>query len=190
MRFSQWFSACLLTLSATLIACGSEVGGGGSGGSGGSGGGGGAGPTACGNVMCSETEYCDWSDDACGQSGGTGTCKPRPMACDTLYAPVCTCSGMVSSNDCDGNQAGYDIDTEGSCAPPMAGLFLCGAGFCTIGQQYCERTLSDVAGFPDSTICKPLPAGCMNCACLANVPCGSMCNDLAAGGSIVSCPGG
>ncbi len=189
MRLNRWGSFGFFAVSSMIAACGSDVnGGGGSGGNGGSGGGGA--PTPCGNLMCTETEFCDWTDDACGQSGGTGTCKPRPMACNAIYAPVCNCNGVVSSSDCNANGEGYDIDTEGACAPPTPDLFLCGAGFCLVGKEYCERTISDVGGFPDGTMCKPLPAGCMNCACLMNVPCGMTCNDVASGGSIVTCPGG
>lgn len=191
MSLHRWFGFGFLLIAGALAACGSDVNGGGSGGgSGGSGGsGGGAMSTPCGSMMCAPTEYCDWTDDACGESGGTGTCKPRPMACPELYAPVCACDGTVQSSDCSANGAGSDIDTEGACTPP-AGLFLCGAHFCAVGQQYCERTLSDVGGYPDSTMCKDLPAGCMNCACLANVNCGNTCQDVSGGGSIVTCPGG
>lgn len=199
---------------AFLIAgCGDDGGSGGSGGGGGNTGGtGGAtggtggstggsttggtgGATPCGGiagVTCGATEYCDFPDDQCGAADGQGECKPRPNACNDIYAPVCTCDGTVAPNDCDAAANGNDVSILGGCTPPD-GMFACGIGFCDASMYYCQKSLSDVGGVPDSYTCAPLPDACnpgpATCACLAGVACGDMCAE-ADGGLTVTCPGG
>ncbi|MFO0617865.1 MAG: hypothetical protein U0414_35065 [Polyangiaceae bacterium] len=160
-----------------------------SGGTTGSGGG-----VACGGIAgatCPADEFCDYASDDCGGGDGQGTCKPRPVGCDDSYVPACACNGMVYANTCDANAAGFDRSNNGGCPPPME-RFPCGWTFCTF-DSYCERSTSDIGGFPDGYACKLLPAGCANgatCACLATEPCGSLCEADAAGHLELTCPGG
>lgn len=181
-----------------LAGCGGSGGGtGGTGATGGSGGadGGSGGAAVCGGLSgatCGPDEYCDFPMDDCGATDATGECKPRPEACDKVYTPVCTCAGTVAGNDCEAYSGGQDLSITGGCAAPE-GMFACGAGFCVADTQYCQRTTSDIGGWPDSYGCRDLPAACstgpVSCDCLAGEVCGSMCAE-ADGGFTLTCPGG
>ncbi|MCC6558685.1 MAG: hypothetical protein IT372_37595 [Polyangiaceae bacterium] len=201
--------SAVLAAGVMLAGCGDDTGGGGGaggqggsttsttttgtgGGGGGQGGQGGASGNECGGIggiPCAADEYCDYGDNSCGADDGLGVCKPRPQGCPDVYMPACGCDGTVYGNECDANGAGSDISAYGGCTPP-AGTFACGYTFCATGQQYCQRSVSDVGGEPDIYMCMDLPAGCGDCACLASEPCGSMCEQLPSGGFLVTCPGG
>lgn len=74
-------------------------------------------------------------------------------------------------------------------APPPPGPcvpFACGDRSCDAVTQFCARTLSDVAGVPDSYACRPYPSGCMDCGCLT----ASQCEGDAATGITVTEGGG
>lgn len=218
-RMHGWLGlAALATVLGALSGCGGDGGSGGSGGTGGttasggttnSGGntssGGSTGGTTggtggattgkmCGGIagiQCAADEYCDFPDDQCGAADGAGECKPRPQGCPDIYMPVCMCNGMVGGNDCDAQAQGQDMNVLGGCTPPD-GMMACGAHFCDKSMYYCQRTTSDVVGYPDSFSCMPLPADCgatPTCACLANENCSDMCAE-ADGGLTLTCPGG
>jgi hypothetical protein len=179
---------------------------GGSGGAGGAGGAGGVGGTGgagggtsgapCGGLPgqpCASGFYCDWGDNSCGSADQQGTCQPRPEVCPQIEMPVCACNGQVYGNDCEAAAAGQDVRDAGGCPAPQ-GQFGCGWRFCRKGQQYCERTRSDVGGVGDSYACRQLPISCtgsaLGCACLAGVPCATMCQQSAGGDLMVTCAGG
>jgi hypothetical protein len=209
-------AACVLfaCLGALASGCGGDVtdntsGAGGSGGSGTPGssgtsgsavsstsGAGGSSDGTCGGiagVQCAPTDYCDYDNNQCGAVDDLGKCKPRPNGCPKSYMPTCGCDGMIYGNDCDAASKGSDVSDLGGCAPPDPGLFSCGHIFCAKDQQYCERSVSDVASIPDSYACKAYPAACMppaDCACLAGEPCGAMCDVLPDGELKLTCPGG
>ncbi len=208
--------------SVTVVESGNGSGGsgGGAGGSGGmgggSGGGGGCGADSCGGqggssstgvggmgggvacggfagFTCGPDEWCDYPNDRCGDTDAVGTCLPRPEACPDIYSPTCACDGKVYGNACDAAGAGSDISNLGNCAPPSPAMFACGHGFCDDATQYCQKTTSDVGGFPDFYQCLSLPAACgatPSCACLDD-PCVSIsCENVADGSILVTCPGG
>jgi hypothetical protein len=158
----------------------------------GSGVGGGA---ACGGIAglpCAADEFCDFTDNSCGNADQGGTCQKRPMACDTLYLPACGCDGQIYGNDCTAASAGHDVAPAGTCTPPT-GMFACGQHFCKVATQYCERVLSDVASLPDDYNCLQLPDACLampSCACIAGAPCGGACTTTSDGGLKVTCAGG
>lgn len=178
---------------------GGAAGNGGNGGGVSTGGAGGGSGVACGGfagVLCVETEYCDYPDDICGAADGQGVCKIRPQACPEFYSPTCACNGMVYGNDCEAAAAGFDVSTLGGCMPPEPTQFNCGKGFCDAATQYCQRTLSDVGGTPDSYTCVNAPAACAggkpSCACIGD-PCGSPIPGICApsgAGFQVTCGGG
>ena len=151
---------------------------------------------ACGGLTpfptsCPADEFCDYDIKNCGAFDNQGVCTKRPMACDKNLHPTCGCDGQVYDNECAANAAGVSANNNG-CMPP-AGQFACGAHFCDSATSYCEHEISDVAGFPDGYICKPLPAGCgltPTCACLSGVACGNMCSENSNGDLTVICPGG
>ena len=151
------------------------------------------GGASCGGLLpgpgCTPTEYCDFPANSCGIADESGTCKPRPEACDLSYAPVCGCNGQIYGNECALNGAGQDLGM-GCQAPP--GFFSCGPRFCHTSTSYCAHTLSDVVGEPDVYLCEALPAGCganPSCACLSGVSCGQ-CTVTSDGGLEITCGGG
>lgn len=140
---------------------------------------------------CAADEFCKYEKQNCGAYDNQGICTKRPEACDKNLYPTCGCDGQIHGNECDANAAGTDVNNNGCMPPP--GQFSCGAHFCDSATSYCEHEISDVAGFPDGYICKPLPAGCgvtPTCACLSGVVCGSMCEESSNGDLTVICPGG
>jgi hypothetical protein len=153
------------------------------------------GGAACGGftgTVCAASEYCDYPRNTCGAGDEQGQCKPIPQACDKIYSPACACDGKVYGNSCEASAAGFDVNDNGGCVPPM-GRFACGSSFCEIGVSYCRRTTSDVGDEPNAYLCASLPPVCGNpasCACLAKEICGSMCEASSDGGLVVTCPGG
>jgi hypothetical protein len=65
---------------------------------------------------CSNTEYCAYAEgDLCGAADAEALCKPRPVACDDIYAPVCGCDRMTYPSDCDAAMHGSGVYTSGPC---------------------------------------------------------------------------
>lgn len=154
---------------------------------------GGAG-AACGGfagLQCDQGQWCDYGNNICGGDDSQGMCRPIPDACPDVVDPVCGCDGETYGNECEANAAGIDIAANGSCEP-AAGTFVCGPRFCQAGAEYCERSVSDVGGLPDtyrcnlSTACDDRPS----CACLAEELCGDMCTTDENQNPTVTCPGG
>ncbi len=140
-------------------------------------------------VICDAATACIWFDHSCGAADGTGTCEPRPQACPTDYQPVCACSGLVYSNQCEAKRAGFDVSRYASCTPPV-GYFPCGYGFCRLATSFCHATLGGAAGNPGTFTCEPLPSSCGNspsCSCLAQASCGVNCQGTADAGLVVTC---
>ncbi|MFT3769892.1 MAG: hypothetical protein QM820_31055 [Minicystis sp.] len=142
---------------------------------------------------CPPDEYCDFGDNQCGGNDGTGICTKRPVGCPDNAQPVCGCDGQIHGNECDAQASGSDISILGGCKPPP-GKFGCGAQFCALGTEYCERFNSDIGGEPPTFTCQPIPAFCAgpdaSCSCLTEVPCGSNCSTTGDGGLQVICLGG
>jgi hypothetical protein len=174
---------------------GGQAGASGTGGQGGGGGSAGEGGP-CGGISglpCGAAFYCDYPLDNCGAGDAAGVCKARPQGCPENYDPVCACGGTVAGNECGAFADGNDLAIDGGCTPPE-GMIACGAKFCQADSQYCQRTTSDVGGFPDSYTCLDLPEACGGvgtCACLAGEPCidTNLCTE-ANGGATIICPGG
>lgn len=177
-----------LVVAVLLSGCPEHGKGGGDGGGGGSG-------RACGGFAgggCSNSEFCDFGRNTCGATDEQGTCRPRPNACDDVLDRVCACDGVIHTNECDANVAGVDLNANGSC-PTMGGRFACGFRTCATPGQYCQRSVSDIGGEPDTFTCMPVPSGCgavASCACLTAEPCGSFCSGTNTTGLTLTCPGG
>lgn len=141
--------------------------------------------------VCGPDEFCDWNTNGCGLRFEEGVCAARPPACDQVLDPVCGCDGEVYGNACEAASQGVDVAEAGGCAPPE-GMFPCGFRFCSEGAEFCVVEVSDVGGLPDGFGCAALPPGCdpPGCACLADVPCGELCEQLPSGDLVVTCPGG
>jgi hypothetical protein len=158
-------------------------------------GGGGASGGTCGGIAgtpCPADEWCDFGDNRCGGNDNGGVCVKRPVGCEKNLLPTCGCDNQIHDNECDAHKAGVDVNDSGFCKAP-AGMFACGAHFCTLGSYYCQVTGSDVGGTPDSFQCAALPAGCgamPTCACLDPGFCGGTCSATPDGGLKIFCPGG
>ena len=153
-----------------------------------------AGRRSCGGIVgaaCEDDEFCDYSfDDSCGADDGGGFCEPRPMGCPDIADPTCACDGMVYGNACEANAAGFDVNAlRGGCTPPE-GTFGCGARFCDM-TSYCLVIVDDT-GLPPAYECRTLPGACgaePTCACVAEEPCGDICEERSDHLEVV-CPGG
>jgi hypothetical protein len=65
------------------------------------------------NADCAAEDYCAKADGDC---GGTGECKPRPVApFGCIQVIVCGCDGVTYPTPCDAAAAGVSIDHYGSC---------------------------------------------------------------------------
>jgi len=138
---------------------------------------------------CSGDEWCDFGRDDCGGADNTGICKPRPLACDDIFDPVCGCDGEVHPNACDAQAIGVDLDAFGGCKLEP-GAFACGPRQCDIASELCHVFGNDIAGEPDGFSCEPLPTGCGSCDCFDNVGCNDQCEGDQTGGFTVTCFGG
>lgn len=65
---------------------------------------------------CTADEYCAYqAGQYCGAADAESTCKPKPGACTTQYAPVCGCDQKTYGNACAAAQAGTGVYSEGAC---------------------------------------------------------------------------
>lgn len=65
---------------------------------------------------CSASEYCAYEEgELCGRGDMEAVCKPRPQACDALYAPVCGCDNKTYSSACVAAVAGVGVYTNSTC---------------------------------------------------------------------------
>jgi hypothetical protein len=57
---------------------------------------------------CDSDEYCDYPTNDCGMADGSGTCRARPTACDTVFDPVRGSNGEIYGNACSAHADGVD----------------------------------------------------------------------------------
>lgn len=142
-------------------------------------------------MPCADGLWCDYPDDTCGVTDGSGVCRARPAGCNDYDDPVCACDGNIYANQCDAEAAGVDV-YSGSCEQ-IEGRFACGDKFCAIDTEYCALYVSDVASIPDSYVCVVAPATCggsVDCDCLVDEPCADFGCEPQFQGYRITCPGG
>ena len=64
---------------------------------------------------CGAHGFCLLPDGDCGATGASGTCTPRPEACDEVMKPVCGCDGKTYENACVMQSAGMSKAHDGKC---------------------------------------------------------------------------
>lgn len=84
------------------------------------------------------------------------------------------------------------VDSSGGGSGDTGGAtFPCGDALtCSLDTEYCSEIVGGLPGNPPSYGCAPLPPGCgdaPSCACLADEPCGNMCEMGVGGGLQVTC---
>lgn len=82
----------------------------------GGGGGGGASCNVPAGQLCDVGQFCSYSDNSCGRTGGSGTCTAIPLTCTAEGPSVCTCDSLTFNNQCLAAQAGQSIQAVGDCA--------------------------------------------------------------------------
>jgi hypothetical protein len=73
---------------------------------------------SCGGIAgdeCGADEYCDYSNNKCGNGDFPGTCKRRPFACPDIFMPTCACNGVVYTSACDAASHGFDVSATAAC---------------------------------------------------------------------------
>lgn len=149
---------------------------------------------ACGSSTCHSDEFCDWTDDKCGEVSTAHHCASKSSAC-AKDRPVCGCDQVVHLNECEAIASGTDRNLISGCEGEIEGWFHCGpATFCRRFEEACNVESDDMSGIT-SYGCVPLPPcepGTPICDCIEAIPCtfesfNHLCTDYGNGAVTEGC---
>lgn len=149
---------------------------------------------ACGSAVCQSDEFCNWTDDKCGEESTAHQCAPKSSVC-AKDRPICGCDEVAYPNECEAIANGTDRNLSTGCAGEIEGWFHCGPGtFCRRFEEACSEEGDDMSGIT-SYGCVPLPpceSGTPICDCIKAIPCmfssfNHYCTDYGNGAVIESC---
>jgi hypothetical protein len=70
-------------------------------------------------VECPDGQYCDLAaGEGCDAEDAEGRCRPQPQACQTIFDPVCSCTGATFDSACAAAAAGASLRGPGECDRP------------------------------------------------------------------------
>jgi hypothetical protein len=115
-------------------------------------------PSCASNADCQPTAYCDKA----GCTDASGSCRLRPLLCDSNSSPDCGCDGVTYWNDCLRKQSGVASATDGECTTAAATCISPDASDCPVVGASCARLLPRGPDCSEDTIgaCWMLPADC------------------------------
>lgn len=114
---------------------------------------------ACGscttNRECQPAQFCETPTAMC---SARGMCTATPRFCPTTCAPECGCDGVSYVNDCERQQAGVGLVSDGACPGTPAP---CGGTGCCASDLDCGGRGQECVGEVGFRVCKMIPAtGC------------------------------
>lgn len=132
----------------------------------GSGGGAGS-PCGADGAPCATGEFCKRELGSCDAPSTEGVCTALAEGCGEIYTPVCGCDGKTYGNDCNAEEAGVSVASEGECAARACGMdddSPCEEGeFCQVPEGNCSSGILGICVPIPDQICEDVPATVCGC---------------------------
>src|SRR5205823_3335127 len=108
------------------------------------------------NANCGADQFCEFDEQHCGLSSAQGRCSAVAEDCPGAAGATCGCDGHVYESLCAASTARVDVSVQPELCQAPQGSFRCGALFCRLGAEYCERWVAP----GQSWTCRALPNVC------------------------------